>query len=1285
MRWLKPSKLPVLVAWMVIILVIGWLVGNPHLTAPFASRMVGRHLLGIQEGGLQVRDFRVRVFEGVDLYGVSLTLPGASGSMTLASADTVMVDFQVQEVLQVVPKLRRVIISRPEIYSRAGQAVDPGQSPLAEPREMPRLEVEHLEVRDAYFEFSGSDGRLVEEISYLNWSGTVRSDQSLDLVLHNCDVTWDTHDSELRGLRGQVSLDREKVSVSPLFGTLNGHQVRVTGSRHWAGDLDLAVLGKGISIAEVENLIDMTLGFNAVGDVTGTLESSGDTIFYQGLFGGELEGYQVSELRGKAVIAPREVILRDLSGVINGASFTGGGLFDISKSDSVAFVLEGDVRDVDMAKGLVIGEEDLPVTDGRGRLKIEHTDHPLWTRVTGVLHDGFIEIVPFDTCYVDVVALTDEVVFNQVEVFHRDLHAVLSGTSDADKVFRGSVSAGSENMKTLPDRWQWPALAGRFTGQGQLEGPLDRLEFTGWVSIRDFGLGSLEADRSEAALVVADVLGEPVITADLGGEGLRLGGVPFGEYRLAGAASSSFARVDSFSAVYGDTSVIFSVRAGFTDTLKQFSVDRYALDLEGTRWTISEPVIFALGPGYFHLPQMLLESDQGALALEASYRADEAVSGNLILNNFDLGLVEPFVPNTQPLTGTVSADVIVGGKPDSPVVNLVGSLTGSDFPLARVDSLHLAASFNQGALEFRELDLRSNYGRLSGVGTVAHPGAGPEDFWPGAELDLDLEIQEGDWAFLDQFKIPALDRLAGSFNGRVQVAGTTDDPLIEGSLKSTQFDIHWLHLDELEGNIWADSDALVLADLRGRQDHLKLTGRIEIPMVLDLLSEPVTPLDAPFYMQLEIPPGTDLEPMARATNAFVQSSGTGEAHVIVSGPLDHPFYQGSLKIRDAGFVLRDMEEIYYDASCEGVLQGDVLTVSNIRGREGLKGTFEGQGEVVFKGLELESFDIGLNVNRFLLASIPDLRAVVNSNDARISSVYVGPDSLLVPKFTGNFEVIKGRYTGRFEEKEGAIDPMAATVAPDWMADMKLHGAPRTAKIINREMELYLGGDLDLIRDEGGMFMRGALDVNSGRLIVFNNSFKVVRGRLDLSRELGFDPQIDLDATTSYRMSSQVSSNSIIENIGVHVGGTILKPEITFSSERGYSREAIQRMLLGLEPFATPEGDSERLANTSISAGFNVIEREIAREIEIFDTFEINQIQRQRETGAELDPLIGVGKYIGNDFYLKFAQGIRQDDRDILVEYQINDHLLLQSEVRRRIDENQGGETYNLDLKYRFEY
>jgi len=499
--------------------------------------------------------------------------------------------------------------------------------------------------------------------------------------------------------------------------------------------------------------------------------------------------------------------------------------------------------------------------------------------------------------------------------------------------------------------------------------------------------------------------------------------------------------------------------------------------------------------------------------------------------------------------------------------------------------------------------------------------------------------------------------------------------------------VHWLHLDELWADVEADSRGLVLADLRGRKDTFNLSGRIEIPLQMDLLSEPVAPLDGPFYMQLEIPPGTDLEPLSRATNAFVESSGTGEASVVIAGPLEHPFYQGTIKMSDVGFVMRDLEEVYREASVAGHFSGDTLTLTQLEGAEGLRGSFDGNGTVTFRGLMIESFDLRLNLDRFLLASIPDLRAVASSRNARMTGMMVGPDSVLVPKFHGDFEVHKVRYTGSFEEKGGANDPLLGTVAPDWLADLTLHADPRVAHINNREMDLVLGGDLSLVRTMGGLSMRGSMDVNKGELIVFNNKFRVQRGRLDFSREVGFDPRIDLDAETQYRLRFPGSSSSVIEHIGVHVAGLMSNPTVQFSSERGYSTEAIQRMLLGLEPHATPEGDSQNLANTSISAGFNLIEREIAREVDIVDTIEIDQIQRQRAAGeSALDPLIGVGKYIGQDLYLKYAQGIRgTDDLDIIVEYQINRHLLLQSEMRRRLDENQGESTYNLDLKYRFEY
>ena len=203
--------------------------------------------------------------------------------------------------------------------------------------------------------------------------------------------------------------------------------------------------------------------------------------------------------------------------------------------------------------------------------------------------------------------------------------------------------------------------------------------------------------------------------------------------------------------------------------------------------------------------------------------------------------------------------------------------------------------------------------------------------------------------------------------------------------------------------------------------------------------------------------------------------------------------------------------------------------------------------------------------------------------------------------------------------------------------------------------------------------------------MFNNSFNVVRGSLDFSREMGVEPNVDIDAETRVRLRSRSDNTGIVERITVHATGPVNAMEVSFSSESGYPREAIERMLLGLAPYPDDLSDQNALINASIGAGFNLIEREIAREFDLVDTIEIDQIQRQQSGSPGLDPIIGVGKYLGSDLYVKYARGLNQNDNDFVVEYQINDFLLLQGEIRTRIDEYQGEPTYNLDFKYRFEY
>jgi hypothetical protein len=362
--------------------VLFYLGSHPRLVAPYASNLVSRHLLRIEGGGLRVRDFKIRSFEGMDLFGVSLTLPGSAGGLTLISADTVAVDFQLTEVLGAVPRLRKVTVRRPEVYSMAGtDTAGPGEADTIE-LGLPTLQIDRLIVSDAFAEISDANGRLAERVNRVDWSGALTLGTAVEAVLDGCDVAWETHNSTLTDLRGRVRIDNSGVFVDTLAGVLNEATVQVAGHRLWDKSLDIRVSGRRVAVAEVEDLIDQSIGFNAAGDIVGTFVLQGDTLVYEGVFSGELEGYRAEGMTGRAVVTPTEVRIEDMTGTINGASFSGGGLFDITDSESVSFHLEGDVDAVDMAKGLVPGEEDLPVTDGRGRLRIEHTDNPMWTRVT---------------------------------------------------------------------------------------------------------------------------------------------------------------------------------------------------------------------------------------------------------------------------------------------------------------------------------------------------------------------------------------------------------------------------------------------------------------------------------------------------------------------------------------------------------------------------------------------------------------------------------------------------------------------------------------------------------------------------------------------------------------------------------------------------------------------------------------------------------------------------------------------------------------------------------------
>ena len=98
------------------------------------------------------------------------------------------------------------------------------------------------------------------------------------------------HDDQLQ-IAAILGIQREKVEVE-----------LVSNGGAFGGKEDLSVQGQGIATGQIENLLDLRLEFAAAGNLTATFTGRSDTLIYDGIFSGELEGYRLKEVSGRAII-----------------------------------------------------------------------------------------------------------------------------------------------------------------------------------------------------------------------------------------------------------------------------------------------------------------------------------------------------------------------------------------------------------------------------------------------------------------------------------------------------------------------------------------------------------------------------------------------------------------------------------------------------------------------------------------------------------------------------------------------------------------------------------------------------------------------------------------------------------------------------------------------------------------------------------------------------------------------------------------------------------------------
>ncbi|MCH7550009.1 MAG: translocation/assembly module TamB domain-containing protein, partial [Candidatus Krumholzibacteriota bacterium] len=230
---------------------------------------------------------------------------------------------------------------------------------------------------------------------------------------------------------------------------------------------------------------------------------------------------------------------------------------------------------------------------------------------------------------------------------------------------------------------------------------------------------------------------------------------------------------------------------------------------------------------------------------------------------------------------------------------------------------------------------------------------------------------------------------------------------------------------------------------------------------------------------------------------------------------------------------------------------------------------------------------------------------------------------------------------------------------------------------NQDLSVEMRGELILKRDEQGLYLRGDLTMLRGSYNVYANKFRVIDGTLNFSTAETLRPEVYINAYTPYRNEGGIEKRIFLS---LNWPQDKKEPTIQLSYEDpGYYESDLWRMLGG--------------SNLAGGIAANTLERALNQQM---SGLSIEVDQERNDTSQpgtpEQEMMIGVGKYLWEDFYLRYRQGLTfSTEQQIQMEYRISRLFLLRSEFIRNsrrgyIARNgQYTDEFNFDVKFRWEY
>ena len=550
----------------------------------------------------------------------------------------------------------------------------------------------------------------------------------------------------------------------------------------------------------------------------------------------------------------------------------------------------------------------------------------------------------------------------------------------------------------------------------------------------------------------------------------------------------------------------------------------------------------------------------------------------------------------------------------------------------------------------REGAVNVEHFRLAGAGgaILAHGHSGQADGVVVTLSDVDLKI----WSGL----LGMAGELSGMFTGKIALSGRLDDPRVKSELALRDAVFAGVGLKEVSGTLGYRSKRatvdLKLVQSPGREAATK--GHFP----LDPMSGGWRDLFPRGPVEVSLKSGgIDLNFLPGILSAVQDAEGSLEVDLTVKGTSQRLLRHGWLKLRDGKARIVPLNTTLENVEADLNFDGKRIVLDRFEtGREKTRVALK--GDVTLNQFDVERYDFSLKADEFEAVDLTSLKATLNAD----------------LQLKGNPEA--GRMDGRVALSRAVLrlsDFIEYPTDIGWMSSPLFRNlncavrvsASRNVWIRDRELNVEISGDVDLIKDKGGIRVYGSLDSRQGRYEFQNTGFAIDRGEINFRGSSDINPDLYIIATRRIRLVS--NENAVIS---VVVGGTLMEPSISLESDTTPpldESDILSYLLIGrptddVSGLMGGEGGvgsrlEGRAAVLVLGVAANQLKRSIGRRLNL-DVVEIDLGRGNSATRVR------AGKYFGSRFFVSYAQDVSEArGREVVVEYELLPQVTLEAQQR----------------------